>query len=170
MPLELLIDGYNLIRQSPFLRQFDALDLEQGRDALLARLAAYRRVRGSRITVVFDGWGNPHLVRRDTSQRGIKVVFTKGGETADQWIKKEMGVVVEGVVVSSDREIRDYAARLGVPSISSEDFDRKMEEALYSDMKGIEPEESETRGDRKKGPSRRLSKKTKKIKSIREKL
>jgi predicted RNA-binding protein with PIN domain len=170
MPLELLIDGYNVIRQSPSLSRFDALDLEQGREALLAKLAAYRRVRNSRITVVFDGWGNPHLSSRDTSQRGITVVFTKGGENADQWIKKKLGTGVEGVVVSSDREIRDYAARVGVPSISSKDFDRKMEEALYYDMKGIEPEGKETTEYGKKGPSRRLSKKEKKMKSIMEKL
>ena len=57
MPLEIIIDGYNLIRQSSSLKRLDAQDLEQGREALLERLIAYRQVRGHPITVVFDGWG-----------------------------------------------------------------------------------------------------------------
>ena len=52
MPLEIIIDGYNLIRQSRSLRRLDAQSLEQGREALLERLIAYHQVRGHPITVV----------------------------------------------------------------------------------------------------------------------
>jgi len=34
MALHLIIDGYNLIRQSPYLADIDARDLEAGREAL----------------------------------------------------------------------------------------------------------------------------------------
>ncbi|MBW2038666.1 MAG: NYN domain-containing protein [Deltaproteobacteria bacterium] len=170
MSLELLIDGYNLIRQSPYLSQFEAVALERGREALLDRLAAYKKVRGHRITVVFDGWGSPHLASKDISQRGMKVIFTKRGETADEWIKRKLGELRQAAVVTSDREIRSYAERLGVPSISSSDFEKKMEEALYFGLKGLEPDEEESTGYVKKGPARRLSKKERKKKSIWEKL
>ena len=53
MPLELIIDGYNLIRQSRSLRRLDAQSLEQGREALLERLAQYKKVRDHPITVEY---------------------------------------------------------------------------------------------------------------------
>jgi len=57
MSLHLIIDGYNLIRQSPWLSLLDARDLEAGREALLQSLADYRQRRlQHKITVVFDGW------------------------------------------------------------------------------------------------------------------
>ncbi|UCC65998.1 MAG: NYN domain-containing protein [Deltaproteobacteria bacterium] len=170
MPLKLLIDGYNVIKQSPSLRQFDALDLESGREALLERLAAYRRVRGHKITVVFDGWGSSHLASRDMSQGGITVVFTKKGETADEWIMRRLGDLREGAVVTSDRGIKAYAERVGVPSISSGEFERKMDEALYADLKGIDLDEMESARYVEKGPARRLSKKERKKKSLWERL
>jgi len=56
MGLHLIIDGYNLIRQSLELSELDARDLALGREALLARLAAYRRARPAHlVTVIFDG-------------------------------------------------------------------------------------------------------------------
>ena len=39
MALHLIIDGYNLIRQSPWLSLLDARDLEEGREALLQSLS-----------------------------------------------------------------------------------------------------------------------------------
>ena len=43
MAIHLIIDGYNLIRQSPELLAQESQDLSWGRDALLEKLAAYRR-------------------------------------------------------------------------------------------------------------------------------
>lgn len=170
MPLKLLIDGYNVIKQSPSLRQFDALDLEKGRVALLEKLAAYRTVRGHKITVVFDGWGSSHLGSRDMSQGGITVVFTKKGETADEWIIRRLGELREGAVVTSDRGIRGHAERVGVPSISSGEFERKMDEAFYADLKGINLDEMESAGYVQKGPAKRLSRKERRKKSIWDRL
>ena len=164
--MELLIDGYNLIRQSAHLSSLEGLDLERGRQALLDKLAGYRRIKGHRITVVFDGRGSFHLGSRDASHRGINVVFTKSGEIADEWIKRRLAELREGAVVTSDREIRSHAEKVGVPSISSGDFERKMEEALYADLKGIEIDEGGPPMYAKKGPARRLSKRERKIKSI----
>ena len=49
MPLHLIIDGYNLIRQSAHLAELDRRDLQQGREALVGALAAYRRIRRHRV-------------------------------------------------------------------------------------------------------------------------
>lgn len=165
MPFEILIDGYNLIRQSPSLSRIDAQDLERGREALVEQLAAYRHIRGHRITVVFDGWDSFNLSSTKTNKQGITVIFTRRGESADEWIKERIKKLRDGTVVTSDREIREYAEQAGIPTISSPEFEQRMEEAVFGDLTGIEPEEiDEDDEDQavKKGPSRRLSKKEKK--------
>jgi len=175
MPLELIIDGYNLIRQSDSLSILDAQNLEQGREALLERLVAYHKVRGHPITVVFDGWGGFNLSSTRTRHEGIQVVYTGKGETADEWIQRRVGGVQYGAVVTSDREIQQHAERAGLSAIPSNEFERKMEAALAADRKGIDFDEGE--GDEeelietpKKGSARQLSKKEKRRQAILKKL
>ncbi|MBN1828305.1 MAG: NYN domain-containing protein, partial [Deltaproteobacteria bacterium] len=55
--MHIIIDGYNFIRQSDRLRRFERISLEEGRKQLLRTVGEYRKLRGHKITVVFDGWG-----------------------------------------------------------------------------------------------------------------
>lgn len=157
--MHLIIDGYNLIRQSPELQRLDALELEAGRQALLTLLADYRRRSPHKITVVFDGWqGGGRRESRDR-QQGIALIYSRLGERADEVIKRL--VLKEGpraVVVSSDREIQECAQRAGAAWINSAQFER---EHLYSRPGPVEAEPEEDgalRGQAKKGPARRLPK------------
>lgn len=175
MPLEIIIDGYNLIRQSRSLRRLDAQSLEQGREALLERLIAYRQVRAHPITVVFDGWGGFNLSSTRTTHEGIKVVFTAQGQTADEWITARVEGVQYGVVVTSDREIGRSAERAGLVVIPSPTFERRIEAALTGEMEGEmvddeEWEEEEPAQAKRKGSAWQLSKKEKKRRAILEKL
>jgi len=175
MPLELIIDGYNLIRQSDTFRRLDARKLEQGRDALLARLAAYQKVRNHPITVVFDGWGGFNVESTIQRQQGIVVIYTGKGETADDWIKRRLEKMQYGAVVTSDRDIGRYAERLGIATIPSRLFERRMEAALTGDMKEMSMDEEEWEEDefieaRKKGPARRLSKQERRRQAVLAKL
>jgi predicted RNA-binding protein with PIN domain len=173
MPLELIIDGYNLIRQSDTFRRLDARSLEQGRQALLARLADYQKVRNHLITVVFDGWGGPNLESTIQKHDGITVIFTRKGEKADDWIKRRLEKVQYGAVVTSDRDIRRYAERLGIADIPSRLFERTMEQTLFDgqrDMAGDEEGEEEFNEAKTKGPARRLSKQERRRQAVLAKL
>jgi len=175
MPLEIIIDGYNFIRQSYSLKRIDAQNLEQGREALLERLTAYHQVRGHPITVVFDGWGGFNLSSTRTGHEGITVVFTAQGQTADEWIVARVGGVRYGAVVTSDREIQQYAERAGLVAIPSLEFERRMEVALRGDTDGDtmdeeEWEEEEFAPAKRKGSAWQLSKKEKKRRAILDKL
>jgi predicted RNA-binding protein with PIN domain len=175
MPLEIIIDGYNLIRQSPSLKRLDAQNLEQGREALLERLTAYRRVRSHPITVVFDGWGGFNLSSTRTRHEGITVVYTAQGQTADEWITSGVGGVQYGAVVTSDREIQRHAERAGLVVIPSPTFERRMDAALAGEtdrdtMEDEEWEEEEPVQAKRKGSAWQLSKKEKKRRAILEKL
>jgi hypothetical protein len=69
----------------------------------------------------------------------------------------------KALVVSSDREVADYSASQGAATIASVEFEDKMEMAAYMDLKGVSPESGADDGweftTKKKGPSKRLTKK-----------
>lgn len=165
MAIHLVIDGYNLIRQSAMLSAQEELSLELGRDALLERLRQYKRVRRHRTTVVFDAANKPLLAEERKRRKGIRVIYSGRGETADTVIKRICRTEGEKVLlVTTDRELARYAEAHGAVAMDSEDFEAKMEMALYVDAKGAEKEDQEERwhpdkGTRKKGPARRRSKK-----------
>ncbi|MCD4762468.1 MAG: NYN domain-containing protein, partial [Desulfobacterales bacterium] len=45
MSLHIIIDGYNLIRQSTTLSDLDGQDIQLGREALLNMLVAYKKIK-----------------------------------------------------------------------------------------------------------------------------
>ena len=163
MSLHIIIDGYNFIRNSSSLRDLDLQDIQLGRDALVDMLAAYKRIKSHKITVVFDGANAPgHFQRRDRI-KGIDIKFSRSGEVADTVIKKMAFREREkALVVSSDREITHSAASHGAATINSPEFEEKLAMADYMDAKGIEFETDDSgwnQTTKKKGPRRRLSKK-----------
>lgn len=161
MSLHIIIDGYNLIRQSNDLSALDRQDMQLGRETLVDMLAAYKKVKAHRITVVFDGIGAPlHSQQRD-HQKGISIIFSHNGESADAVIKKMAHRERQKVlVVSSDLEIVQSAASSGAATISAGEFEDKLAMSIYMD--DVETDRDENWGwkptTKKKGPRRRLSK------------
>jgi hypothetical protein len=157
----LVIDGYNVIRRSPRLAPLDRRDLEEGRDALLAALSAYRRVKGHRITVVFDGWERGGTSEKAAMVAGVRVVFSGRGDRADQAILRLVEKAPAGsVVITSDRGLGNEAERKGAVVLSAEEFEERVNRALHEGDDGGSQEDdeptSETLGPRKmKGAARR---------------
>jgi predicted RNA-binding protein with PIN domain len=174
MSLHLVIDGYNLIRQSPALRSIESNSLEEGRDALIARLAGYKRFKTHSITVVFDGAQAHSLGPEKTREKGIDIIFSRHGELADNVIKRI--VAKEGgraVVVTSDRDVANHAVRYGAATIDSVDFEFKMRMAGDADSMSpdLNDEQSGWRPTtKKKGPARRRSKKQRRSRARTRKL
>ncbi|RTZ90993.1 MAG: hypothetical protein DSY91_05680 [Deltaproteobacteria bacterium] len=170
MPPTLIIDGYNLIRNSPTLSPIDRQDIEEGREALISRLSEYRKVRHFPITVVFDGTGFYHLSATAENRMGIRILYSHKGQTADDFIvslASQKGR--ETVVVTSDRGICDRLKKTDCFCISSEAFDAKIDNALYELYKGQsmeDEEEMDIHPGRKKGASRKLPKKVRRQRDI----
>jgi predicted RNA-binding protein with PIN domain len=167
MSTHLVIDGYNLIRRSPSLSMLDKQALQKGREELIRRLAFYKKAKPFPITVVFDGWNQPDLWGSRTFEQGIRVVFSRMGQKADDVIIQMAGEMREkAMVVTSDREVQTAAERHHATVVSSEDFEQRMEMAFHMNQKGMEAEdtgEKETAtGTRKKGPAKRLPKSVRK--------
>jgi predicted RNA-binding protein with PIN domain len=162
MPIHIIIDGYNLIRQSATLNALDQQDIMLGREALVNRLATYRKIKSHRITVVFDSRHSQLFSIQNERHQGIAIRFSSGGESADDVIKRMAWKEREkALVVSSDREIVDYAALCGAATISAPQFEDKIEMAIQIDRHAGASQNGSGRISRtkKKGPSRRLSKK-----------
>ena len=157
MALHLLIDGYNLIRQSPRLQEIDARELEAGRQALLARLVDYRRSRWPhKITVVFDGWQGGSLKESRNRHQGMTIVYSRRWEKADEVIKRLLTLERErAVVVTSDREIQECAHHVGAAWISAPEFERRL--ALAAEF-SEDTDEPTPRRPSKKGAAHRLPK------------
>ncbi|OEU50644.1 MAG: hypothetical protein BA872_05900 [Desulfobacterales bacterium C00003060] len=167
MSIHIVIDGYNLIRQSPTLSSIEGHSLEEGREALLQRLVSYKKAKHHPVTVVFDGTGADFFMEPKTRWKGIHVRFSRRGELADSVIKRIAARERERVlVVTSDREIADFTAKHGGATIDSQEFENKMNMAAYNDTNQTDLADEEEEGwmptTRKKGPSRRISKRERK--------
>jgi predicted RNA-binding protein with PIN domain len=162
LSMHLIIDGYNLLHTGHSLIQLNSIELQQKRDQLISRLSAYRQTRPCDITIVFDGWQGGWSTERKERKRGIELIFSRLGEKADEVIKQLIRQKGSGaIVITSDRDISRYAERMSVTVIPSDQFQGKMERASIEIGKEIEQDEEEERGVKRKGPSRRLSKKEK---------
>lgn len=121
MSLHFVIDGYNLIKQAPFL---DKASLEESRKALISLLSVYQPhgSKRNRITVVFDGKADSFSLAGSDSL--VRVVFTRG-ESADDEIKRMLEEEQNPrniVVVTNDGEIRRFARQNNAQVKSVEEF------------------------------------------------
>src|SRR5258705_5878938 len=75
----LIVDGYNVTK-----RGFGDLALEHQRARLISALAGIAAQRGAETTVVFDGADT--MVAIPGIPRGLRVLFSRHGPTADELI------------------------------------------------------------------------------------
>ena len=160
MSIHIIIDGYNLIRKSKRLSILDQQDIQLGRDALVDMLAAYKKVKSHRITVVFDGTTTPLFSQQRNRLKGITIIFSHKGESADTVIKKMARKEGQAaLVVSSDQDIVQSAAASGAATVSANDFENKL--TMSMDMDAFQIDRDDYEGwqptTKKKGPSRRMS-------------
>lgn len=101
----LFVDGYNIINSWERFSQLKKGHLEEARNELIEIMTEYKHYSGIEIIIVFDA----HLVKGNTgveeNYNGLKVVYTKENETADQYIEKtldEIGRIKRVRVATSD--------------------------------------------------------------------
>jgi hypothetical protein len=166
----LIIDGYNLLHSGRTLVKLNSVELQWERERLVEKLSAYRQAKSCGVMAVFDGWQGGWPTEKREKQKGIELIFSRIGEKADEVIKRLIREKGSGaVVVTSDREIARYASRLSVPVIPSEQFEAKLNSTDFR-YEEESDESEEERGFKKKGPSRRPSKKEKRLKLALKKL
>lgn len=84
----LIIDGYNIIFSSDELKEDAKFNLENARTTLINILQNFAGFTEKKIILVFDGYKRPGNNQSNESYPWIDVVYTKEGQTADQFIEK----------------------------------------------------------------------------------
>ncbi|MFJ8646587.1 NYN domain-containing protein [Streptomyces sp. NPDC093546] len=112
----MVVDGYNVTKTG-----YPTMPLEKQRLRLLGGLSALAARTGAEVTCVFDGaeLAAPVLL---APPRGVRVLFSKPGVTADELIRQLVRAEPSGrpvVVVSTDREVADGVAKSGARPVSS---------------------------------------------------
>lgn len=166
--MHIIIDGYNLIRQSDRLRRAEKFTLEEGRHSLIRFLIPYRERKGHRLTVVFDGWDGGSFQEERDREGGIDIIYSRKGEKADDLIKRmaeRSGD--ELVVVTSDRDIGHFVERCGGTVVASQTFegivagDHPLSEPFPHGHVVADKEDEdlaqEKKGTKKKGPAKKTS-------------
>jgi len=121
----LIVDGYNVIRQTPPYSQLADDDLDTARAALVSDVAAFAHGEW-RATVVFDGHNNEASVGMEHVVAGVTVIFSRYGIDADSVIEslaraaRERGDVT--TVVTSDAATQWAVLGGSVGRMSSAEF------------------------------------------------
>jgi predicted RNA-binding protein with PIN domain len=122
--VHLVVDGYNVTKSG-----YPDLPLEQQRTRLVNALVALAARSGAEVTCCFDGATVAGRVPSLTG-RGVRVLFSKPGEIADELIRRLVAAEPQGrpvVVVSSDREVADSVRRSGARPVSSRALVRRLD-------------------------------------------
>jgi len=121
-----LIDGYNVIRRDPRLREIENRQgLEAGRAALVSQLKTSAVLASTRTTIVFDGSGNV-VSPTPSGHANLRIIFSRPPANADDTIV----AMVRGnetpeqvVVVTADQELSWQIRKAGAAVVSSENFE-----------------------------------------------
>ncbi|MDI6800243.1 MAG: NYN domain-containing protein [Actinomycetota bacterium] len=142
----MIIDGYNVIHQSDRYSGFD-LDLEGSRLKLIEDMISYAAIFGPEVIIVFDGSGGWSDYTQAQFALGVKVLFTKKGQTADSAVEKiahQAEATKEVTVVTADYE--EQRAVFGKGAL------RKTPGELISEIAGLDVERSAAKDE----PQKRL--------------
>jgi predicted RNA-binding protein with PIN domain len=123
----LLVDGYNVTKGG-----YGELTLEAQRTRLLAGLGGLAARTRAEVTVVFDG-AERTLSTALKAPRGVRLLFSRRGETADEVLRRLVRHEPEGrpvVVVSSDREVADGITAAGATAVPSAALLRLLERSV----------------------------------------
>lgn len=134
-----LIDGNNLIGEIP------ALDLKDptSRKLLVSRLRIFQEVQNTRVILVFDGPHDSKLSEGNYKDTYFSVCFPPFSQTADDVIEEIVGRQTDlrqFFVVSSDREIKNFARSQGAQVLDCSEFLRRLKTTLkkYNNIAELE--------------------------------
>ena len=122
----IFVDGYNVINSWPELRKIKEYSLGSAREKLIETLQNYSAYNGYKLFVIFDA----HLQKGSIEKKeklinNLVVVYTKEGQTADEFIEKNInniGKKIDVTVVTSDSLEQQVVFQRGATRMSSLEF------------------------------------------------
>lgn len=139
----LYVDGYNIINSWESLRPKREVSLEEARIELIERLSEYHHYSGIDITVVFDAYDVKNNIGNEEIYKGIRIVYTREGETADHYIERtldNLGRIKRIRVATSDRLEQEIVLSRGGTRLSA----RELEVEIYNEMRMVKRKRKHT--------------------------
>lgn len=134
-----LIDGNNFLG---FSFPGEHRDPENKR-ILIRKLLAFQRQTRSKIILIFDGRPVEDLAGMSSAKGKFEIIYPAEGETADSVIKDILSRQTDFrklFVVSSDRDIKAFAAMKGARPLTSKEFNDELKKVLKERKKAREME------------------------------
>ncbi|HTK07230.1 MAG TPA: NYN domain-containing protein [Ktedonobacteraceae bacterium] len=107
MEHDILVDGYNVIKNNLMFQAMGTKNMAEARQLLIRQLKNRYHHSVQRVTVVFDGNGKKEQISHEDH---IRIIFSRAGETADSVIArlaKEARLAGRTVMMySNDQEVR----------------------------------------------------------------
>jgi len=126
----IIIDAYNFMKQvlgKTFISEKEMTNW-------IASFKRYTQLRNNQILLVFDA--GPYEQRFDEHFGHVTVMYSGQKKSADHvmqdWLSKNRDVDV--LVVTSDREIRDFASNINIVSVGSQDFYRIFTQVMQREI------------------------------------
>lgn len=124
---DILVDGYNVIKNNEMFRLMELKSFEYARQLLIQQLANKYRQSSHRVIVVFDGADRYEQVFHENH---IKVVYSRYGETADRVIARMAAEArSEGrdvAMYSDDEEVRRAVSEHGGNALKTSSLTHKL--------------------------------------------
>ena len=121
----IIVDGYNIIFAWEELSGLAKQDLDAARRKLTDILSSYAGYSRIRMILVFDGYNRPGNPGEKNLLNNIQVVYTREGETADQYIEAlsaDIGRNYAVRVATSDSLVQLSSFRSGVLRMSAREL------------------------------------------------
>lgn len=131
--VRILVDGYSLLHNWPELAEGAPRHSEAARDALVEILQQYQDASGTPVTVFFDGRGAKKSKPKNESISAVEVLFSSGGQTADDLIERAAARFQpygEVLAVTEDFAIRDTVSGFNGSIASCGNFIAMIQNAL----------------------------------------
>ena len=125
----IVIDAYNMLRSVP---PHGRTVTESERKQFLDQLANYAKKKGHKVVVVFDA--GPYEWPHKERHKGVYTIYSGVHRSADDYIKEYLEKQKTGdlLLVSSDRDVIQWAQHLSIPSIGAFHFYQLVQEATKS--------------------------------------
>ena len=133
--VRILVDGYSLLHHWQELAPGRARHSAAARDELIQVLTQYHDAVGTPISIFFDGRQAIGGAPDTGSTRGVEVLFSRDGQTADQMIERaahRFQPYGEVLVVTDDFAERETVIALGGLATSCDHFIKECESAWSS--------------------------------------
>lgn len=128
--MTIIVDGYNVLHNSPELSGLLEENLEVARKSLIQKLVKHQEISGDQVVVVFDSRLVGIELNQESLGKGVKIIYAPANITADKSIVHLLRNKAFGkrpTVVTNDRELIESVKRQGVKTMAVSDLGKRVD-------------------------------------------